>query len=596
MRFSIVTLVAAVLLSPLTAAAQLRAQVVLTGLSQPLALVPDPLFAGVSYLVEQGGLVKVVQNGQVLAQPFADLRSAISSGGERGLLGMAFAPQSSTGRVLFNFTNPAGHTVIARFQRTFATPFQVDPASRVDLRWPGGERFIRQPFANHNGGQLTFGPDGYLYIALGDGGSGNDPENHAQNPASLLGKMLRIDVAVADGDVVGYRIPSDNPFVDGQPIAALGEIWSFGLRNPWRWSFDDLGVGATGARIIADVGQGAREEVNYEPFGGGGRNYGWRLREGRLATPGVPPTTPAFTPLIEPIHEYDHSVGRSITGGFVYRGTALPAQYRGRYFFADFVTSRVWSLGLNIASSREATAANLVEHTAELGGGLGGVASFGRDLSGELYLLTFTGRVLKLVADAGATLPPPVNVNALVSGSTVTLSWTAPAGTAATAYQLEAGSSPGAANLAIATIGGTQTAQTFNNIGPGVYYVRMRSVNAAGAGAASSELTVTVSAGGCSQPPAAPFTFSSSVSTSGRPPTQDVTLSWNAAAVPARAGTFVIEAGSSAGAANLAMLVVTGDSRSLTVQAPAGQYFVRIRGVNACGTSAPSNEIIVRVF
>ena len=184
--------------------------------------------------------------------------------------------------------------------------------------------------------------------------------------------MLRIDVGVPDSDSAGYRVPADNPFLDRQPISALGEIWDFGLRNPWRYSFDDLGPGATGALIIADVGQAAREEINYEPRGAGGRNYGWRIREGRIATPNVPATTPAFGPLTDPIFDYGRDDGRAITGGYVYRGQALGASYRGRYFFADSETARVWSLGLSVnPTSGEATVVNVIEHTAELGGSLG---------------------------------------------------------------------------------------------------------------------------------------------------------------------------------------------------------------------------------
>jgi glucose/arabinose dehydrogenase len=260
--------------------AQLRSEVVASGFTNPVALVPDPAIPGVLYVVEQGGLVRIIRDGAVLPAPFIDLQSAISSGGERGLLGMAFSPDVLSGRVFFNFTNPSGHTVIARFQRT--TSFAVDPATRLDLLWPTGERFIRQPFSNHNGGHLIFGPDGFLYVGLGDGGSGNDPENNGQNLSSLLGKMLRLDVNVADSDAKGYLVPAGNPL--------LNEIWAAGLRNPWRYSFDDFGTGATGALIIGDVGQGTREEINYQPAGAAGRNYGWRIREGRVATPGVPST------------------------------------------------------------------------------------------------------------------------------------------------------------------------------------------------------------------------------------------------------------------------------------------------------------------
>ena len=248
---------------PLSAAAQLRTQVIATGLTNPVALVADPLDPSTFYVVEQRGTIRTLRNGVVSTTFFLDLRTQLSSGGERGLLGMAFSPDTvSSGRFFVNFTDLQGHTVVARFRRAAG---QVDPASRLDLMWPDGRSFIEQPFANHNGGHLAFGPDGYLYIGMGDGGSGGDPGNRAQNPATLLGKMLRIDINVPDTDTRGYRVPPDNPFLGGRPIAALGEIWAFGLRNPWRYSFDDPAHGGTSALIIADVGQNAREEVNWEP-------------------------------------------------------------------------------------------------------------------------------------------------------------------------------------------------------------------------------------------------------------------------------------------------------------------------------------------
>ncbi len=243
----------------------------------------------------------------------------------------------------------------------------ADPASRFDLRWgaPAGPAFITQPFANHNGGHLAFGPDGYLYIGLGDGGSGGDPADYAQNPAELLGKMLRIDVNVRDDHPSGYVVPASNPFPPDSHPGYRPEIWAFGLRNPWRYSFDDITRGGTGALVIADVGQDAWEEIDYEPRERGGRNYGWRNREGahdyNLAHP------PAFLPVTDPIYEYDHSVGQSITGGYVYRGRALGAKYRGRYFFADFIQGRVWSIGLRIDQDGEGHALNVIEHTSEIG-------------------------------------------------------------------------------------------------------------------------------------------------------------------------------------------------------------------------------------
>jgi glucose/arabinose dehydrogenase len=264
--------------------------------------------------------------------------------------------------------------------------------------WPDGRRFIQHPFSNHNGGHLAFGPDSYLYIGMGDGGSGGDPLNNAQNPDSLLGKMLRIDVSVPDSDSRGYRIPEDNPFVDRQPIAALGEIWAFGLRNPWRYNFDDWTHGGTGALVIADVGQNAHEEVNWEPLGAGGRNYGWRLREGRFAYDTRTPA--AYQPLTEPIHDYPRSDGMSITGGFVYRGAALDPMFNGRYFFADYVDGRVYTLGIALDERQEARAVDLLEITDLLGGAneIGLISSFGVDDDAELYLVSYSrGRILKII-------------------------------------------------------------------------------------------------------------------------------------------------------------------------------------------------------
>jgi glucose/arabinose dehydrogenase len=384
----------------------LRAVVYATGFSTPVAIVQDPTNASVQFVVEQAGRIRTVVSGQVLPTDFLDLRSAISAGGERGLLGLAFAPDyTSSGRFFVNFTNPAGHTVIARFKRS-ADPLVADPASQFDLQF-GGTRFIFQPYANHNGGNLAFGPDGYLYIGLGDGGSANDPQHRAQNPAELLGKMLRININVPDSDQFGYMVPPDNPFYQSGPPGVLPEIWSFGLRNPWRYSFDDPARGGTGALVIGDVGQGAFEEIDYEPRGRGGRNYGWRNREG--AHDNVTTLPPAFGPLTDPIHEYPRTLGQTVTGGFVYRGTALGPSYVGRYFFADYVAGRVWSFALSIADSGEAAASDLIEHTAELGGGgvLGNISSFGVDSLGELFVLNYSaGRVLRLVNPSNSPSVP----------------------------------------------------------------------------------------------------------------------------------------------------------------------------------------------
>ncbi len=313
---------------------------------------------------------------------------------------MAVAPNfATTGRFFINFTNLNGDTVVARYRKTAGGA--ADPASRFDLRFnEGGTAVVAQPFSNHNGGHLAFGPDGFLYIGLGDGGSGNDPDHRAQNLSTLLGKMLRIDVNVPDEHGIGYVIPAGNPF-GGAAAPIRREIWSLGLRNPWRYSFD-VGPDGTGALVIGDVGQGRFEEIDYEPSGRGGRNYGWRNREG--AHDNVTDRPPVSLPLVDPIHEYGRSQGASVTGGVVYRGRSLGNERRGRYFFADFASGRVWSLGLTIDGNREARVSSTIEHTAELGGGpvLGNISAFGADPDGELYIVSYSrGVVLRLVG-----LPP----------------------------------------------------------------------------------------------------------------------------------------------------------------------------------------------
>jgi glucose/arabinose dehydrogenase len=397
-RFTVALAVCAALsMTPVVAQAQLRTQVVASGFTNPVAFVMDPLDPSTFYVVEQRGTIRSVRDGSVAPAFFLDLRPAIASGGERGLLGLAFAPDHATSRRFYvNFTNLDGDTVVARFIRN--SDGSADAGSRFDLMWPDGRRYIEQPFSNHNGGHLAFGPDNYLYIGLGDGGSGGDPMNNAQRPDTLLGKMLRIDVNVPEADRRGYVVPDGNPFVDRDPIAALAEIWAFGLRNPWRYSFDDWTHGGTGALVIADVGQSAREEVNWEPIGAGGRNYGWRVREGRA--PYDARSAAAFQPLAEPIHDYPRTDGMSITGGYVYRGAALDPRFNGRYFFADFVAGRVYSIGLALDERQEARAVDLLELTEMLGGSseLGLISAFGVDADAELYIVGYSrGRILKIV-------------------------------------------------------------------------------------------------------------------------------------------------------------------------------------------------------
>jgi glucose/arabinose dehydrogenase len=373
-------------------AQQIRAQLVVQGLSQPLGFVQDPSQPDVQFIVEKGGRIRNLVAG-VLFGDFLNLTAQVSNDSEQGLLGLAFAPDYPTsGRFFVNFTRGDGHTVIARF-RVSADPLVADPASQFNLVWPGGLTYIPQPYTNHNGGNLQFGPDGYLYIALGDGGNGDDPEHRAQNPQSLLGKVLRLNVNVSDADPQGYDVPANNPFV-GNP-AVLPEIWAFGLRNPWRYTFDDPLRGGTGALLVADVGQSLYEELNYEPAGVGGRNYGWRNRE--AAHDNVMDLPPYYLPLRDPIFEYHHSIGGCIVGGYVYRGNNLGASYRGRYFFGDFTSNRIWSLGLSVDGTGEATATSLIDHTAGLGGQAAlAPSAWGVDANGEIYVVSYLGRIYRL--------------------------------------------------------------------------------------------------------------------------------------------------------------------------------------------------------
>jgi glucose/arabinose dehydrogenase len=576
---------------PSTSLAQLRGEMVAAGILSPIAFVADPMVPGVFYVLSQQGLVYVIRDGIALPRPFIDFRSMAMSSTDAGLLGMAFSPDVASGRVFFNFTNPVGQTVVARFTRSTIDPLVADRATRFDLLWPTGERFIRKLTSTHNGGHLAFGPDGYLYVGVGDGGGANDPQNDAQNLASLRGKMLRLDVNVADSDPKGYRVPLDNPYVNNPGVFA--EIWAAGLRNPTRYSFDDFGEGATGALIIADRGESTREEINYQPAGVGGRNYGWRIREGHLVNSGAPPTTPASLPLHDPIYDYPHSDGQAVAGGFVYRGTRLPARYRGRYFFADFKASRVWSMGLRIDPfTREATVVDVTEHTAEFGGSaaLRRVSAFGRDLQGELYFTTFAGRAVRITSDASAapvpSAPAPVNpvgpgigplgvprdYNVVVSQTSAVLSWNAPIGGAApTRYQLEIGSRPGASDLGTFALSRALANLAVHGIPAGTYYTRLRSVSDAGASAPTPENVVVVRAGLCSSPPPVPYGFAASVS--GR----HVQFDWAVPDTDDGPTRLIVEAGSAPGLANLGVIAIDATLRSAAVTAPPGAYVVRLQ-------------------
>jgi glucose/arabinose dehydrogenase len=368
---------------------------IVTGLQQPVAFARHPSDPAVWFVAQQNGIVWLIRNRVRQSTPFLNVSTLISTGGERGLLGLAFPPDyAASGRFYVYYTaggsspHPAGSSVVSRFLRSAANPDVANFSSRLDLQWSSGVRYIlmrNTGAGNHNGGCIAFGPDGYLYVSVGDSGNAGDPENAAQNPDNLRGKILRVDVSVTSS--AGLAVPPDNPFLDDDPVDALPEIWSFGLRNPWKFTFDNPALGGTGAMLVGDVGQAAREEVNFEPAGAGGRNYGWALREGSIAYPSPPPGGAAYTPLINPIHDYGRSSGASISGGYVYRGSRR-AEHRGRYFFADFISGRVWSFFL----TAQGAAQGLVDHTAELGGSsvLGNISGFGEDAFGELYVLNYS--------------------------------------------------------------------------------------------------------------------------------------------------------------------------------------------------------------
>jgi glucose/arabinose dehydrogenase len=425
LRAALAAVITSVCLPGTAPAQSLRAAIHVGGLSQPVAFVQDPSNPNRQFVLEQAGRIRVVVNGSLVDTPFLDLTASILAGGERGLLGLAFAPDYATSRRFFvNFTRAGdGHTVVARFRRSATNPLVADPSSRFDLHWSTGLDHIVQPYANHNGGTIGFGPDGCLYIGMGDGGSGGDPQNHAQNPDSLLGKMLRIDVDVPDNDPEGFDVPGDNPFVDGDPIDAAPEIWSFGFRNPWRWSFDDPAHGGTGAMLVGDVGQSNREEIDYEPAGRGGRNYGWRLREG---TQVFGSGTPAYEPLTPPVFDLPRTLATSISGGYVYRGRLLGSAFAGRYFFADFY-GRVYSIRLTVnPSTGEATASDLINHLDDLGS-VGNVSAFGVDSQAELYIVSWSlGRIFKILPDAGA--PPAATLlgpSGAIGTDSPTFTWNA---------------------------------------------------------------------------------------------------------------------------------------------------------------------------
>lgn len=344
---------------------------VASGLVQPTDIKFPDDGSGRMFVLEQPGRILIVQNGQVSSPPFLDISDKVgNAGSEQGLLGLTFHPDFARNPYFYvNYTDTNGNTVVARYQ---ASSDQADPKSeKVLLR-------VDQPFPNHNGGSMLFGPDGFLYLGLGDGGSGGDPLGNGQNTGVLLGKLLRIDVDHGDP----YAIPPANPFASGN---GRPEVWAYGLRNPWRVSFDRL----TGDLYIADVGQGKWEEIDFLPAGSpGGTDFGWNYREGlhpySLAAP------PAGVQLVDPVAEYSHSEGGcSVTGGYVYRG-AMP-EWQGIYLYGDYCSGMVWGLLHSGGAGSSLTwQSQLLFQTGA------NITTFGEDSSGEVYLADRGGTIYKL--------------------------------------------------------------------------------------------------------------------------------------------------------------------------------------------------------
>ena len=349
----------------------------LPSLTSPLAMYMAPADSSSWYVVQQGGQVIKFANSAAVSSvsPFIDINDGrLASGGETGLLGMAFHPDFATnGYVYLSYTNDDAGLIsrISRFNLD-GTGLVLDPASEVIIRE------VSQPYSNHNGGQIMFGPDGYLYIGFGDGGSAGDPKGNGQDTNTLLGAILRIDVG--DGSSGSYTIPADNPFVSS---GGLPEIFAYGLRNPWRWSFDS----ATGQLWAGDVGQGDYEEIDIITKGA---NYGWNTMEGTHCFNDVTESCDQ-TGLTLPVAEYDHSQGFSVTGGYVYRGSSI-AFLQGHYLYADYVTGRIW--GLEETGIGQYTSTELLDTALN-------IASFAEDHAGELYIVNMGGSIHKITGDSG---------------------------------------------------------------------------------------------------------------------------------------------------------------------------------------------------
>jgi glucose/arabinose dehydrogenase len=348
----------------------LSVEPVVSGLDLPLDLTV-PTGDQRLFIVEKTGRIRIVKDGALLSAPFLDLSDSVSNGSEQGLLSMAFHPRyAANGFFYVDYTDRSGNTRVVRYTVSASNPDVADPSSAHLIL------AVTQPFPNHNGGLLVFGLDHMLYIGLGDGGSAGDPQGNGQNLGTLLGKILRIDVDGGDP----YAIPSDNPFAGR--AGARGEIWAYGLRNPWRFSIDS----ALGRLYIADVGQDMWEEVDVASATQGGQNYGWNIMEGMHCYNASSCTEQG---LARPVLEYSHAEGCSITGGFVYRGARVPGVV-GRYFYSDFCSGFLRSFMYDGSTVSEETTWDV--------GDLGHVQSFGEDANGELYILSANGTVYRFAA------------------------------------------------------------------------------------------------------------------------------------------------------------------------------------------------------
>jgi uncharacterized protein (TIGR03437 family) len=366
----------------------IRLHRVATGLQQPTDIAAPPDGSGRLFILEQPGRIRVIENGVLLPAPVLDISGRITSSGERGLLGIAFPRGFAEKRYFYvNYTDGRGDTVVSRFRIAAGNRNRADVASEQPILT------VAQPYSNHNGGQLQFGPDGYLYIGMGDGGSANDPQNFAQNPNSLLGKMLRVDVE--DSGSGPYNVPQSNPFANRSGYRS--EIWALGVRNPWRFSFDR----DTGDLWMADVGQNRAEEINFQPASSqGGENYGWRLMEGQQCNAAVGSNcTPSQYKL--PVIEYTRGLGVSVTGGYIYRGSRYPS-LEGIYFYGDYGSGRIWGLRSNgtQGANRELLDTNL------------NISTFGEDEAGELYVANHGGDIYLIAA-----APPFTRSDAVVNAA-----------------------------------------------------------------------------------------------------------------------------------------------------------------------------------